>query len=46
MVLGVGPVALGSCFYILLIRPLVIPYGDGQWLVNHWIDLLTFNNVY
>ena len=24
----------------------VVPYGDGQWLVNHWIDLRTFNDVY
>ena len=24
----------------------VVPYGDGQWLVNHWIDLRTFNDIY
>ena len=24
----------------------VVPYGDGQWLVNHRIDLRTFNDIY
>ena len=24
----------------------VVPYGDGQWLVNHQIDLQTFNDIY
>ena len=24
----------------------VVPYGDGQWLVNHRLDLQTFNNIY
>ena len=24
----------------------VFPYGDGQWLVNHRIDLRTFNDIY
>ena len=24
----------------------VVPYGDGQWLVNHQIDLRTFNDIY
>ena len=24
----------------------VVPYGDGQRLVNHWIDLRTFNDIY
>ena len=24
----------------------VVPCGDGQWLVNHHIDLRTFNNIY
>ena len=24
----------------------MVPYGDGQWLVNHRIDLRTFNNIY
>ena len=23
----------------------VVPYGDGQWLVNHQIDLRTFNDI-
>ena len=23
-----------------------VPYGDGQWLVNHRIDLRTFNDFY
>ena len=24
----------------------LIPEGDGQWLVNSWIDLGTFNEIY
>ena len=24
----------------------VVSYGDGQWLVNHGIDLRTFNDIY
>ena len=24
----------------------MVPYGDGQWLVNHRIDLRTFNDIY
>ena len=24
----------------------LVPYGDGQWLVNHRIDLRTFNDIY
>ena len=24
----------------------VVPYGDGQWLVYHQIDLQTFNDIY
>jgi len=24
----------------------VIPTGEGQWIVNHRIDLLTFNEIY
>ena len=24
----------------------VVPFGDGQWLVNHRIDLRTFNDIY
>ena len=24
----------------------VVPYRDGQWLVNHRIDLRTFNAIY
>jgi len=24
----------------------VVPYRDGQWLVNHGIDLRTFNDIY
>ena len=24
----------------------VVPYGDGQLLVNHQIDLRTFNDIY
>ena len=24
----------------------VVPYGDRQWLVNHQIDLRTFNDIY
>ena len=24
----------------------VVPYGNGQWLVNHRIDLRTFNDIY
>ena len=24
----------------------VVPYGDGQWLVNHRLELQTFNNIY
>jgi hypothetical protein len=24
----------------------VVAYGDGQWLVNHRIDLRTFNDIY
>jgi len=24
----------------------VIPEGEGSWLVNSWIDLRTFNDVY
>ena len=24
----------------------VVPYGDGQWLVNRRIDLWTFNDIY
>ena len=24
----------------------VVPYGDGQWLVNHRIELRTFNDIY
>ena len=24
----------------------VVLYGDGQWLVNHLIDLRTFNDFY
>ena len=24
----------------------VVPYGDGQWLVNHRIDLRIFNDIY
>ena len=24
----------------------VVSYGDGQWLVNHRIDLRTFNDIY
>ena len=24
----------------------VVPYGDGHWLVNHRIDLQTFNDIY
>ena len=24
----------------------LVPYGDRQWLVNHRIDLRTFNDIY
>jgi len=24
----------------------VVSYGNRQWLVNYWIDLWTFNNIY
>ena len=24
----------------------LVAYGDGQWLVNHRIDLRTFNDIY
>ena len=24
----------------------VVSYGHRQWLVNHWIDLRTFNDIY
>ena len=24
----------------------LVPYRDGQWLVNHRIDLRTFNDIY
>ena len=24
----------------------VVPYDNGQWLVNHRIDLWTFNDIY
>ena len=24
----------------------LVPYGDGEWLVNHRIDLRTFNDIY
>ena len=24
----------------------VVPYGDGQWLVNHRINLQTINDIY
>ena len=27
-------------------QPHVVPYGDGQWLLNHCIDLRTFNDIY
>ena len=24
----------------------VVPHWDGEWVVNHWIDLRTFNDIY
>ena len=27
-------------------QPHMVPYRDGQWLVNHRIDLRTFNDIY
>ena len=31
---------------VLVWQAHVVPYGDGQWLVNHRIDLRTFNDIY